>query len=322
MNPASLEDAMADSGSSPARLLVVILCLALPFSPAVSASPVVPGRPRRGKESGLKTGPDLGAFPAESVPPEPAAADAHVIRRTGEDIKAGFTSLFHRRGHHWRRFLIALAAIGAAGALDHEVRSAAQRNRNTTTDGLADDIRPFGSFVPLAGFATVWLVGHVRHRDDLISLGVDGLESSIIAGGLVTPALKQAVGRARPAQNKGSSSFSPFSGNSSFPAGEPTEAFTAAAVVSSHLDNRYVQAGAWSVAGLVGLERINFDRHFLSDVTAAAFIGVAVNRFVIRRRRLERGDTAYPALASRRREVRVAPVFGGGRRGALLRIRF
>ncbi|MFQ5669000.1 MAG: phosphatase PAP2 family protein [Acidobacteriota bacterium] len=255
--------------------------------------------------------------PTAGTEPPP---DAHLVRRFTGDIRAGLRAPF-RRHHHWRRFWLSLTAIGVAAALDNEVRSDVQRNRTGTTDNISDAARPFGSVVPLVGFAATWITGRVRHNNELISIGVDGLEASAITGLLVTPSLKRAVGRARPFQEEGSSSFRPFSGNSSFPAGEPTEAFTAATVVSEHIHKPWVQASAWGAAGLVGLERINLDRHWLSDVTAAGFISHGITRFLVHR---HRGAGEHPGgtLASRGSHIQVSPLARGDSRGLLFTFSF
>ncbi|MFQ5719723.1 MAG: phosphatase PAP2 family protein [Acidobacteriota bacterium] len=253
--------------------------------------------------------------------PTPAPADE---RHDGlaSDLGAGFRSLVRPRGHHWRRFWMEMATIGAAGLFDHEARTISQRNRSRSTDRIGDDLRPFGSVIPLVGFGITWVTGKARHDEKLRALGADGLEASFISGVLLTPGIKRSVGRSRPAQDRGTLSFQPFGGDSSFPAGEPTEAFTAAAVLSQHLENRWLLGAAWGTAGLVGVERMNFDRHWLSDVTASAFLGLGTARF-LKHRHAGPADRATAIAASRPgHHVAWSPITRGDRRGLMLRIAF
>jgi membrane-associated phospholipid phosphatase len=112
---------------------------------------------------------------------------------------------------------------------------------------------------------------------------MDSVSASIIAGGIITPVLKFAVGRSRPRETSGTYVFKPFSAHQSFPSGHATQAFAVATVIASHYTEWWEQTLAYGAAGLVGVGRIQQNAHFASDVVAGSAIGWAVGRAVVHR---------------------------------------
>jgi len=108
----------------------------------------------------------------------------------------------------------------------------------------------------------------------------DGLASSLIAAGVISPILKLTVSRARPSQAE--STFDRDRGGMSFPSGHATQAFAVASVIAAHYDSPWVKVAAYGLAGLVGLARMEQGEHFASDVLAGALIGTAVGNAVVR----------------------------------------
>ena len=137
-----------------------------------------------------------------------------------------------------------------------------------------------------------YLAGSLTENETANNVARDGLTASIIASGLITPALKIATGRSRPYENTGSNDFQ-FLGaqnrNSSFPSGHTTEAFALASVISAHYEKTWVKATAYTTASLVGLARTYHDAHFASDVLAGALIGTWVGQSVVSYHQEKRG---------------------------------
>jgi membrane-associated phospholipid phosphatase len=98
----------------------------------------------------------------------------------------------------------------------------------------------------------------VRHAAD------DALRAQILALGIAY-GLKYTVQRERPDQ----------SGHDSFPSGHTAETFAVATVLARHFGPA-IWIPAYGVAGYVAASRINQHRHYVSDVTFAAGLGVAV----------------------------------------------
>jgi membrane-associated phospholipid phosphatase len=86
-----------------------------------------------------------------------------------------------------------------------------------------------------------------------------------------TEILKRAASRTRP----------DLSNSKSFPSGHTSNAFALAAVVDAHYGKKTGLA-AYAMAGLVGVSRIERNKHHLSDVIAGAALGVIVGRTVTR----------------------------------------
>jgi membrane-associated phospholipid phosphatase len=196
--------------------------------------------------------------------------------------------------------------------LDNRLHDASQRSRTTSRDDAAVTIQKFGaeySFAVLGGFAVVGLAAKDRGA---MNVAVDGLLASAIASGIVTPASKLAVGRARP--NAGADSFAPFSSNASFPSGHTTQAFAVASVVAAHDGRLWVSVVSYGLAGSVGFARIEQNAHWASDVLAAAILGTVVGNAVVR---VNDRIRAGRAKAGEGPAVALAPVLlgrGGGLR--------
>lgn len=196
---------------------------------------------------------------------------------------------FHLDGHQWRRFGLGLALVGTAALFDDEI--------NERSDALRDDlgvragraIRPLGQEGGLALLGAAWLAGRGLDRPGMVAFAKDGIEATILTALVVGP-LKEVVGRTRPRDTGSVQSFSPFSGELSFPSGEAAQAFALAAVAAAHTDQRWLQVGAYGLAGLVALARIELDGHWASDVVAGALIGHTLGRFVAQRHAGERLD--------------------------------
>ena len=138
----------------------------------------------------------------------------------------------------------------------------------------------------------------------------DGAIASLIASGLITPALKEALGRSRPHQAASGTDFHPFGGRASFPSGHTTQAFAVASVIAGEYDSRWVDVAAYGSAALVGYARVLHDAHYLSDVAAGALVGTLVGRTVVRANSRRRGE-----------RVSVAPALGRDRAGVAVDVR-
>ena len=237
---------------------------------------------------------------AETTPAPPAKNSSfpHLVLIDLRDVLGAPLSW---RGSQWERFSFAVAGVGAAALLDRTVRDAEQRDHNHVTDQVAKDFEMFGTTGALGIVGSFYLAGLVRDDARARSVGEDGAIASLIAGGIVTPVLKLAVGRKRPRDTDKTFDVKPFSGASSFPSGHATEAFAVASVIATRYDSGWVKGVAYGSAALVGFARVHHQAHFLSDVTAGALIGTAVGRAVVHRNAED---------AEERRRLRVAPLLG------------
>jgi membrane-associated phospholipid phosphatase len=257
------------AGSAPLRSL---MALAVTGAVALSAAPISAITP-------IQPTPDLTA--THAADPEPSQPGFG--KRLLEDLRALISKPTHMDASDWTNLGLAGLAVGATATLDPRVRTWAQDHRGPSSDNFAKSIRPLGSWGAFATLGATWLAGEAWSKPSLVSTAEDGLEASIIAAGLVTPVVKEIVGRERPSYGAGHASFSPFSGRASFPSGDATLAFSVASVVAAHASSVWLRGMAWGLAGLVSWERIHLDQHWASDVVAGALVGSAVGEWVVHR---------------------------------------
>lgn len=94
-----------------------------------------------------------------------------------------------------------------------------------------------------------------------------------LGAGIAAQIVKQIAGRARPELWLGPSQYAPGS-STSFPSGHTVGAFALAGVLVFASRNPVMRAAAVLLAAAVGLSRILAFRHWASDVTASAIVGL------------------------------------------------
>jgi len=197
-----------------------------------------------------------------------------------DDIKHVITAPARWEKPEWQNFGWAtLAVVGTAAIVDRPLRDEMHRQSGTST--FMRDVERFGAEYSLGVLGGFYLAGAVGNNDKAIAVAQDGLAASLIASGMVTPALKYVAGRSRPRETPDIAHFRPFSGAASFPSGHTTQAFAVASVISAHYDETWVKCSSYTVAGLVGVARSYHDAHFASDVLAGALIGTLVGQSVV-----------------------------------------
>src|SRR5688572_3010837 len=204
------------------------------------------------------------------------------LRRVGADVRHTFTAPARWEGREWATAAGVAVGVGAAYAMDDEIRDIVQRNSSDDADDVLDAIEPVGQEYAYGLIGAFYLGGELFDDPRARAVGMDGLAASLIAMGLITQPLKIATGRSRPEEGRGSREFDPFGGDKSFPSGHATQAFALATVVSEHYDSPWVTATSYGLAGLVGLARLNNDEHWASDVLAGAAIGCFVGDVVVK----------------------------------------
>lgn len=199
------------------------------------------------------------------------------------DTVSIFTAPARWDGDQWLEAAEAISAVGATAAFDGNIRRSVQAHRTAGEDRFMRQWQEFGNFYAFGALAAFDAWGEIYGDNKAKATAMDGIASSIIAGGLVTPALKIAVGRERPSTTTGTFHFKPFSTNASFPSGHTTEAFAVATSIAENYHVWWVQALAYGTAGLVGYARIEQNAHFASDVVAGAIVGWSVAKGVTAR---------------------------------------
>jgi len=210
-----------------------------------------------------------------------------------EDIQQAVTAPARWQTEEWKNFARAsVAVIGTAILIDVPLRDEMRRQPNGNR--FMFNIERLGAEYSIAVVGGFYLAGSLADNDTALLVAQDALAASIIASGLITPAIKIASGRSRPYENTGTGDFNSLgadSRNSSFPSGHTTEAFALASVISAHYEDTRVKYSAYTVATLIGAARTYHDAHFASDVLAGAFIGYWVGQSVVSHNRVRRAGS-------------------------------
>lgn len=237
------------------------------------------------------------------------------------DVRYVMLRPFHWDGSQWLLFAGYTAAVAGSSAGDKALSDKARASGRTlgvvgdTLEGLGDG----RSFVLLGGFYAAGLIGRDAKAK---AVCIDGLYSSLIAAGLITPVLSTVVGRARPTAEEGAYRFRPFHGRS-FPSGHTTQVFAVVSVIATHYDQLWVKAAAYG-AGLVGSwARLRRGKHFPSDILAAGIIGTAVGRSVVHYNdRLRSGEIPSDGREKPGARLMVLPLLDGDHLGLGGTLRF
>jgi membrane-associated phospholipid phosphatase len=150
--------------------------------------------------------------------------------------------------------------------------------------------------------------------DQARSLWADAGLATVLARGTAFT-LQEATGRSTPSAHQGPDAFRPFRADS-FPSGHASQAFAMASAISMHAESPWVGAGAYGLATLVGLSRLETRDHFSSDVLAGALLGTGIGRVVVRLNRAkgpagggQAGLRVVPLLGEHFRGIQVVAAF-------------
>ena len=203
--------------------------------------------------------------PAASEPIRPPARDA---RRTVHQLPANLLrgAIGVVGSDNIPAFLVGGMAAASASFLDKDTQQAAT-GQLSWSDTFETAGGPVYSTVFVAGMFTAGrFASGLRFR----AMTYDMLDAAVV-NFAYSEVIKVAVGRERPNGQD----------NRSFPSGHTSNAFALAAVAEGHYGWK-IGVPAYALAGLMGVSRINEDKHWLSDVVAGAGLGWIVGRTVVR----------------------------------------
>lgn len=213
------------------------------------------------------------------IPALPRSADAQEIV-SGREAAAG------------------AAVLAGALLLDRAFNGAVPQGGGSNLETLSDALnyggRPQYAAALLAG---TWAAGALAGRGDVAEAALH-VGAALAAGGVLNGALKYSVGRERPSETGDPHRFRPFADENrwqSFPSGHTVVAFSLASAVSEEARAPWVTALAYGGAAAVAWSRVYEDKHWASDVTAGALIGIVAGRGAVRL--LHRGEGTAPAVA-------------------------
>jgi len=165
-------------------------------------------------------------------------------------------------------------------AIDDDIQQMFKANTDGTSDA-AKAITSFGNGAVLAGLiAALYAGGEISDNDSLRKTSLLSLESWLTTG-IIVVGMKFVFGRARPGTGKPKNTFYPFtlkSSYNSFPSGHSASAFAVASVIASQTKDANVDLLVYTLATLVGVSRVNNNKHWASDVLIGSVIGHAVGK--------------------------------------------
>jgi membrane-associated phospholipid phosphatase len=141
---------------------------------------------------------------------------------------------------------------------------------NTLNKALAPGAVLGQSYTLLGIASTIYAVGRIKAEPRVSHMGMDLIRSVAIAE-FITEGLKYTVRRERP----------DGSGANSFPSGHAADTMAFATALERHFGWRYA-VPAYVFASYVAMSRLHDNRHYLSDVTAGAAVGIIAGRTVTR----------------------------------------
>jgi membrane-associated phospholipid phosphatase len=177
-----------------------------------------------------------------------------------------------------------VAATGVAWRFDQT----AQTTLGGRAQRFGETGATMGGLTVMAPFTlTLFATGRIGHNGPFRAFSYDATQA-IIVDEIYTEIFKKAVSRTRP---DGSDKVS-------FPSGHASTAFALATVAQRHYGWK-VGVPSYLAASAIGLSRIEYNRHYFSDVLAGATLGIITGRTVVR----TNGETV-----GRRRSLSFAPL--------------
>ncbi len=250
------------------------MIVVLAFSLATSFS--LPAQAQQVAELSAQTPASTSPAPQEGTGQKVAAAE-EPAKPTRKFIPALFHNLGDDIKHIPRKNTLYWLAAGTGASLAIHPADDWVNNHLSTSETAKDVFvlgKYIGSFpVLIAAAGTTYVVGRARSSRRGQHLGMDLIEATLLADGL-TQITKVIVRRERPIRDDGTRA-SGFA----FPSGHSAGTFAAATVLQQHLGWKWA-VPTYSIASYVAMSRLVDDRHWASDVTAGAALGVIVGRSV------------------------------------------
>ena len=129
-----------------------------------------------------------------------------------------------------------------------------------------------------AATAGIYGFGLLTKNEKVRKTGVLIIAASFTTG-VFQSVTKFAVGRARPSENVGSSSFKPFTREGSyhsFPSGHTILSVTMAHSIAKQFDNVWVKTGIYTLGSIAPISRLLEGAHWLTDVVFSTVISIVI----------------------------------------------
>lgn len=246
----------------------------------------------------LVLGTSVAARSGDGAPPKTRDDGRRTLRQLIPNLGRGAVGVFNR--DNLGPVFVGTMATGFSAIYDDDVAEWIADPNHNFGKSFEDGAQPAVIGAVVAG---VFVGGRFAESPRFRALSYDLLDAFVVNWGY-TASLKAATRRERPNGED----------DKSFPSGHTSNAFALAAVAERHYGWK-VGVPAYAVASLVGVSRLQRNKHNLSDVVAGAALGYIVGRTVAR---VNGGRTGASSGVS----VSVTPLVGRRTRGMTVAMAF
>ena len=205
------------------------------------------------------------------------------VRAVVVDVKDYITAPLHAERQQWVRFGATLGAVALAYQLDDDVRD--HFGTVTAPLGASADTHDARDAAPaVLALGGTWLAAVLADEDDGRREAGTMLEAAAFSGAAAY-ALKELAGRERPYVTADEGDWG--GDGEAFPSVHTAAAFAIGTVLAESGNDRHRwlrRALGYGLAVGTAYARMDHDAHWLSDTVAAAGLGVATARFVLKQR--------------------------------------
>jgi membrane-associated phospholipid phosphatase len=218
-------------------------------------------------------------------------------------------------GNDWLKAGLVVGATSGLLFADTGIKNFAQRNQSSAGDKAASVGNALGNpLYTLPPLGLFYLYGSVYDDPKARQTSLLAVESLALSGAF-TWTLKLTAQRPRPYTGESSSTWNGPSlktGDTSFPSGHTTAAFSIASVIAEEYgDNPCVPPIAYGLATLTGMARIYDNKHWASDTLFGGAIGYFTGKAVVKYHMSQTGSA-----------LRIMPVVSQQRFGMVAEYRF
>jgi hypothetical protein len=180
----------------------------------------------------------------------------------------------------------ALLVVGTTAGLyfnDEKIQKWTLDHKTATTERIGDDVTLVGSgYLTAAVVGGMYIYGIAGDDPKAVETVLLSMESFALTGVFVQT-VKRGAGRRRPYTGDPYNTWTGpglASSNDSFPSGHASAAFSVATVIALEYDNAVVPTLAYGIAAITGLNRIQHNAHWASDVFAGSAVGYFTGRAI------------------------------------------
>lgn len=166
---------------------------------------------------------------------------------------------------------------------DGEINNFFQSYRSAATNNISELVRPLGNGLVVIGMESTWYaISRMKKDGRSQHIALVAVKTTTLTA-VYGFAIKHLTHRSRPFQNHNYKEWEGPFGNTdytSFPSGHSLFSFGLATIISEQYHNRWVSAGAYTLATIISLSRIHDEKHWMSDVVTGAILGTVIARTI------------------------------------------